>query len=121
MVPSDQKPETQLDGIFGGSGLEPQFERSGHRSCNTQLSWGAAPSILQQTTCNHSYDCMWSAVGSTGLHPRTTAYCNSDGRFAQIGVLSPNPRYSVNGITRVWAYNPNLLSIVAGMEPSAWP
>src|SRR6266404_1942678 len=27
---------------------------------------------------------MWSAVGSTGLHPRTTAYCNSDGRFAQI-------------------------------------
>src|ERR1700757_2904737 len=31
-----------------------QFERSGHRSCNTQLSWGAAPSILQQTTFNHS-------------------------------------------------------------------
>ena len=31
-----------------------QFERSGHRSCNTQLSWGAAPSILQQTKCNHS-------------------------------------------------------------------
>src|SRR5271169_4097735 len=27
---------------------------------------------------------MWSAVGSTGLHPRTTAYCNSDGRFTQI-------------------------------------
>src|SRR6266478_1572466 len=27
---------------------------------------------------------MYSAVGSTGLHPRTTAYCNSDGRFAQI-------------------------------------
>src|SRR5271165_2387292 len=27
---------------------------------------------------------MKSAVGSTGLHPRTTAYCNSDGRFAQI-------------------------------------
>src|SRR6266446_2846179 len=27
---------------------------------------------------------MLSAVGSTGLHPRTTAYCNSDGRFAQI-------------------------------------
>jgi hypothetical protein len=23
MVPSDQKPETQLDGIFGGSGLQP--------------------------------------------------------------------------------------------------
>src|ERR1700724_2381749 len=27
---------------------------------------------------------MQSAVESTGLHPRTTAYCNSDGRFAQI-------------------------------------
>src|SRR5271166_2556873 len=27
---------------------------------------------------------MKSAVGSTGLHPRTTPYCNSDGRFAQI-------------------------------------
>src|SRR5258705_295358 len=35
-----------------------QFERSGHRSCNTQLSWGAAPSILQQTTCNHSGFCV---------------------------------------------------------------
>src|SRR6267142_6940778 len=27
---------------------------------------------------------MYSAVGSTELYPRTTAYCNSDGRFAQI-------------------------------------
>ena len=35
-----------------------QFERSGHRSCNTQLSWGAAPSILQQTTFNHSGFCV---------------------------------------------------------------
>src|SRR4029077_319399 len=35
-----------------------QFERSGHRSCNTQLSWGAAPSILQQTTCNYSGFCV---------------------------------------------------------------
>src|SRR5271165_4759038 len=25
MVPSDQKPETQLDGIFGGSGLQPHM------------------------------------------------------------------------------------------------